>query len=165
MLLAFVILADYQFSNLGKIVGDIYVMAIVLYLIVFAYGFLIIYKKLQANQSKISELEEATEKNKLQLIHVVVDRKTVPISLDEITHIESLSDYIKIHTTSDVFITKEKISSIEKKLPTKFIRIHRSFIINQEAIQSFNREQIEVANQTFTIGRKYKAAVHEVLAG
>ena len=59
-------------------------------------------------------------------IFVKSDRKMVKIDFEEILHIESLSDYIKISTTQKTIVTREAISNIEAKLPKKkFIRIHR----------------------------------------
>jgi len=40
--------------------------------------------------------------------------------------IESLKDYIKIHTTTKTIITQFKITAIEQRLPDMFLRIHRS---------------------------------------
>ena len=156
MILAFIILADYQIENLGKIVSDIYLMAIILYLVVFANGFVNVVRSLKLNQAKISELEEDRKRDRNEYLLVRADRKNVQIRMDEILYVESLSDYIKVHTRSEIYITKEKISAIEKLLPTAFIRIHRSYIINRDHIQSFNRESIEIEGTRLTIGRKYK---------
>ncbi len=164
MILTFIILADYQIANLGKIVSDIYLMAIVLYLVVFANGFVNVARSLRIKQAKISELEEDRKKNQNEYLLIRIDRKNAQIKIDEILFIESFSDYIKIHTLDQVHITKEKISAVEKLLPTLFIRIHRSFIVNRDYIKSFNRETIEIESTKLPIGRKYKKVVSEVLS-
>ncbi len=163
MILAFIILADYQIENLGKIVSDIYLMAIILYLVVFANGFVNVVRSLKINQAKVSELEKDREKDQNEYLIIRVDRKNTQVKINEILFIESLSDYIKVHTSKEVHITKEKISSVEESLPTWFIRIHRSFIVNRDHIRSFNRETIEVADTKLSIGRKYKKEVFSVL--
>ena len=59
------------------------------------------------------------------------DRKMVKINFDEIRYVESLSDYIKIHSADKTITTRETISNIETRLPAKnFLRIHRSYIVN-----------------------------------
>ena len=84
---------------------------------------------------------------------------------DEITYVESLADYVKIvKSDGDTVITKEKISAIADKLPDLFIRIHRSFIINTAAINSFTKESIVIKDQTFPISRTYKKMVEERLS-
>ncbi len=93
-------------------------------------------------------------------IFVRADRKMVKISFSEINHIESFSDYIKIHLNEKVVVTRETISSIEAKLPAAyFLRIHRSFIVSISKIESFTNEFIEVRKKALPISRSYKKDV------
>ncbi|MFK7953639.1 MAG: hypothetical protein AB8B73_12395, partial [Ekhidna sp.] len=111
MILAFVILADYQIQNLGSMAGDIYLLTIILYLVVFGYGFMLIVKSLKQKEQKLSELEEKSKLNQKEVLIVRVNRKATPIEMNDILYIESLSDYIQIHTKTGVHITKQKISA------------------------------------------------------
>jgi two-component system, LytTR family, response regulator LytT len=156
IVMAFVILADYQIQNLGSLAGDIYLLTIILYLIVFGYGLILILKSWKEKDQRLTELEQKNKLNERRILTVRVNRKNAPIELDKITYIESLSDYIQIHTVNESFITKEKISSISEKLPDWFIRIHRSFIVNKHQITSYNKEIVFVAEKELPIGRKYK---------
>lgn len=160
---AFVILADYQIENLGKIASDIYLMAIILYLVVFCNGFLLIFKNLRLREQRIQELEDQEKRNQTTFLTLKIDRKKVQVDVSTITHIESFSDYIKVQTIHATHVTKEKISAIELMLPTNFIRIHRSFIVNRIHIKSFSKESLQLADVSLTIGRKYKANVSKVL--
>lgn len=93
-------------------------------------------------------------------IFVRSDRKMVKIDFNEIDYIESLSDYIKIHLNDKVVITRETISNIEAKLPVaNFMRIHRSFIVSIEKIDSFTTEFVEIKKKAITISRTYKTSV------
>lgn len=112
IVLAFVILADYQITNLGKIAGDIYLMAIILYLIVFGNGLIVVFKSLKLKELKIAELEAEQERNQIEYLMVRVDRKNTRIRIEDIQYIESLSDYIQIHTDQGIHITKEKTRSV-----------------------------------------------------
>lgn len=156
IILAFVILADYQIENLGSLAGDIYLLTIILYLIVFGYGLILILKSLKQKEKRLAELEQQSRLNEKKVLTVRVDRKNAPIDMDAITYIESLSDYIQIHTINETFITKEKISAISEKLPDWFIRIHRSFIVNKQQISSYNKEAVFIDEKELPIGRKYK---------
>jgi DNA-binding LytR/AlgR family response regulator len=81
----------------------------------------------------------------------------VRITYDEIIYIESLADYIKVHSLDGKEISsKEKISALEEKLPDFFIRIHRSFIINRENVSRFNNNEVELNGIVLNIGRTYK---------
>ena len=85
------------------------------------------------------------------------DRKMIKVSLEEILYIESLKDYIKVVTPTKAIITKHSISSLEETLPKdRFVRIHRSFIVSLNKIESFNSEMIEIGKKEFPISRMYK---------
>ncbi len=93
-------------------------------------------------------------------IFVRSDRRTVKINFSEIQYIESLSDYIKIHLINKVVITRETISNIEAKLPaSRFLRVHRSYIVSILKIESFTNEFVEINKKALPISRSYKVAV------
>lgn len=92
------------------------------------------------------------------------DRKMVKIDFNSIIFIESYSDYIKIHLSTKIIVTRETISAIEAKLPKqKFMRIHRSYIISINHIASFTNEYITIADKSLPISRSYKKAVLKAL--
>ena len=123
-------------------------------------------KYLNANSSieSTEPVEIVQEKN--DFIFVRSDRKMVKINFDEILYIESLSDYIKIHTLDKLHVTRETITNIEAKLPSdSFLRIHRSYIISIDKIESFTNEFIEVSKKAIPISRSYKKSVLLKLEG
>jgi two-component system, LytTR family, response regulator len=84
--------------------------------------------------------------------------------LNDILYIEGFSDYIKIITTTKTIITKHLISSLEETLPKEnFIRIHRSFIISINKIDSYNADLINIRNKDLPIGRLFKQNVNRLL--
>lgn len=90
------------------------------------------------------------------------DRKMVKIKFEDIKYIESLSDYLKIHTHTKVIVTREAISSVASKLPSSsFIRIHRSFIVAIASIISYTAEYVEVIDKTLPLSRSYKSSFNE----
>jgi DNA-binding LytR/AlgR family response regulator len=92
-------------------------------------------------------------------IYVKSDKKNVKIFLKEILFIESLKDYIKIHTTDKTIVTQVQISAIEQRLPESFLRIHRSFIIARDKITAYTQHDFEIGKHQIPIGRNYKAIV------
>ncbi|MCB0472181.1 MAG: response regulator transcription factor [Flavobacteriaceae bacterium] len=85
------------------------------------------------------------------------DRKMVKINFADILLIESLSDYLKIHTKEKIIVTRETISKIEKELPkNEFIRIHRSFIVSIPHITSYTNEYVEINGTPLGISRTYR---------
>ncbi|MDX1828056.1 MAG: response regulator transcription factor [Lutibacter sp.] len=92
------------------------------------------------------------------------ERKMVKINFDEIVLIESLSDYLKIHTTKKIIVTRETISNIESKLPNKtFVRVHRSFIVAIPFINSYTSEYVEMKGKTISISRTYRDSFFKLM--
>ena len=92
------------------------------------------------------------------------DRKNLKVSLNDILYIESLKDYIKVVTPAKTIVTKQSISSIEETLPkNQFIRIHRSFIVSINKIETFTNEIIEIGKKELPISRMYKMEVNKAL--
>jgi len=81
------------------------------------------------------------------------------IYLDDILFIESEKDAIKIKTKENEIVTLSSIKKILEKLPNKFIRVHRSFIININHIKSFENKNIKIDDYTIPISRAYKKEV------
>ena len=91
--------------------------------------------------------------------------KNHKVTIEEILYVESLKDYIKIHTQDgENIVSKFKISDIEVKLSNnQFIRIHRSYIINTEKITAFTTSEIEVNGIEIPIGASYKETAEQFL--
>jgi len=104
------------------------------------------------------------EQSKTDFIFVRSERKMVKINFDEILYIESLSDYIKIFTKGKTVITRETISNMEAKLPNSwFLRIHRSFLVGIDKIDTYTNEFVEVNKEELPISRTYKESVLQKL--
>jgi DNA-binding LytR/AlgR family response regulator len=97
-------------------------------------------------------------------INLRADRKNLKIPLNDILYIESLKDYIKVVTKTKNIVTKQSISSLEEALPkNNFVRIHRSFIVAINKIESFTNDAIEINRQELPISRMYRHEVEKVL--
>ncbi len=83
------------------------------------------------------------------------------VIINDILFIESLKDYIKIHTVDNKrIVSKYRISEIEQELKNKnFLRVHRSYIINIDKISAFTVNDIEVNSTEIPIGASYKEKV------
>ncbi|RNC65298.1 LytTR family DNA-binding domain-containing protein [Proteiniphilum sp. X52] len=105
-----------------------------------------------------------TRKNvpETDVIFVKSDQQIIPIPLKDILYIEGLRDYIKIYTVnrSRPHVILESMKNMEKMLPAHlFIRVHRSFIVQKNKIESLNRNRLMVPNREIPIGRTYKQRV------
>ena len=120
-------------------------------------------KVLQTNldaPDSIYHANESVPETTPAYLYFRVDRKMVKVFLNEILYVEGFSDYVKIITTTKTLITKQLISTLEETLPKEiFIRIHRSFIISINKINSYNADIIMVGNAELPIGRLFKQNV------
>ncbi|HRI20141.1 MAG TPA: LytTR family DNA-binding domain-containing protein [Panacibacter sp.] len=97
-------------------------------------------------------------------LYLRADRKNVKVNFDDILFIESLKDYIKVVTREKNIITKQAISTIEETLPANiFLRIHRSFIVAINKIESFTHELVQINKYEIPISRSYRHEVEKVL--
>jgi DNA-binding LytR/AlgR family response regulator len=94
-----------------------------------------------------------------------VDKEMVKLDLADILWIESLKDYVRIHTNDAQLVSYLRISYLEEKLPPdRFVRIHKSFIVALEHIQAIGATYVRINNEELPIGRMYKARLDDVLA-
>lgn len=92
--------------------------------------------------------------------------KILKILHKEILYIESLKDYVKIHTTHGSYVTLITMKAIEELLPKNdFIRIHRSFIVSIARIISIRPAEVELEKITLPVGARFKKVVREIRVG
>ena len=91
-----------------------------------------------------------------------VNKKRVKIYSDEILYVESLKDYVKIFTKEKFVVTKYQLGELEKFLNnSNFLRIHRSFLVAKDKIESFSTEEVEVAGKKIPIGRSFLESIRK----
>lgn len=90
-------------------------------------------------------------------IFIKIDKKKLKkIYLDELLVIESLKDYLKITTNTDRHIIHQTLTSFTEQLPSdNFIRIHRSYTIAIDKVDTIEGNSVEIAGIRYTIGRTY----------
>ncbi len=97
-------------------------------------------------------------------IYVRADRKMIKVLLNDILYIEALSDYVKIITKAKTIVTKQLISALEETLPKEsFLRIHRSFIIAVNKIDSYTTDTIQIGSKELPVSRLFRQNVNKLL--
>ncbi len=95
-----------------------------------------------------------------------VDKKMVKVFFKDILYIESLKDYVKIKTIYEDFITHKNLISITKILPmNKFIRIHKSYIISVNQVESVVGNTVQITGKSIPIGRNYQKEAKIAILG
>lgn len=99
-----------------------------------------------------------------QTLYLKSGYRNVRVSTDAILYMESLKDYMKIHTATETVVTKYKISEMEAALKAgPFLRIHRSYIVNLKHLTAYTASQVEVGGIELPIGESYKELVVKVI--
>ncbi len=97
-------------------------------------------------------------------IFLKVDRRLVRVDLASIIYIEGLGDYLKVHTVGQTYVTYMALGKLEALLPaSKFIRIHRSSIINKSRIQFIEGNFVRINDVDLSIGLTYRESLLENL--
>ncbi|NML40678.1 response regulator transcription factor [Chitinophaga sp. G-6-1-13] len=118
--------------------------------------FLTAVNKVRAEQKKNSGEER-------DFIFVSVQKRRVRIPFSEILYVESQREYIRIVTTKQEYISKMGTNEIEELLPVRtFKRVHRSFIVSVNKIESYTAEEIFLHGVSIPIGRGYKDVIDEL---
>lgn len=89
-----------------------------------------------------------------------INRTRHKVMLADIIFIESLKDYVRIHTITERLVVKGNIGSFMKQLPVQqFIRIHRSYAIALTYVKSYNQSEVDMEIRKLPIGTSYRGRV------
>jgi two-component system, LytTR family, response regulator len=123
--------------------------------------FLIAVNKVKIAQTEKQKTIEAAEIR--DFIFLNTERKKVKILFAEIVYIESQREYIRIVTTKKEYFSKMSTHEMESLLPANlFKRVHRSFIISINKIESYTAEMVEVNGVPIPIGRGYRDVIESL---
>lgn len=164
LVFSYVYLVNFNYESLSPNATEIYLLAATLYLLVFVGSFVLMMHQIMENRHLIQQLLDEKQKMKKSFLEIMSNRKMTKIPYDDIVYIESLSDYIRVITTTNEIISREKISRLCERLPGIFLRIHRSFVINTERIKERSFDEVLVDDVRLTIGKSYRKTVKEFMS-
>lgn len=101
-----------------------------------------------------------------EFLFVYSEYNLIKISINDITHIEGLKDYIKIHLASSLkpIITRLSIKAMEENLSAKkFIRTHKSFVVAIDKIKSIRNSRIKLEKSEIPLSDHYKDAFFKIV--
>ncbi|GEJ46616.1 MULTISPECIES: LytTR family DNA-binding domain-containing protein [unclassified Chryseobacterium] len=81
------------------------------------------------------------------------------IGFHEILYVESIKDYVNIRTENNEFIVLDTLKSMENQLPERFVRIHKSFIVNLDKVKSIGAKKVILPDYEIPIGESYRAGL------
>jgi len=96
-------------------------------------------------------------------LFVNMNKKKVKVLFSDILYVESQMDYVKIVTAKRYFLASMTTTEIEKILPPNlFKRVHRSYIVSVNKIDSYTAEMVEINGVQIPIGRSYRGVIEEL---
>jgi DNA-binding LytR/AlgR family response regulator len=99
-------------------------------------------------------------------IFVKTEYRIQKINLKDILYIEGMKDYIRIVTLSDKVMTLQSLKKMVDLLPEKqFIRVHKSYIIAIDKIESIERNRIIIGGERIPIGESFRQYFFRMLGG
>jgi DNA-binding LytR/AlgR family response regulator len=113
------------------------------------------------NKIVVTEIETNQE-----FLFLKSEYKIRRINYNEILYIEGLKDYVKVYLKNDPkpILSLTSLKLLESKLPeSKFMRVHRSFIVNLERIDTIERSRIIFGKEYIPVSDQYKEKFQEFL--
>jgi DNA-binding LytR/AlgR family response regulator len=99
-------------------------------------------------------------------IFVKTEHKIQKVYLNDILFIEGLKDYISIFTPGERIITLQNMKKMEDALPGKhFIRVHKSYIVSINKIDSIERSRIFIGDKIIPVGDTYREEFFKIVDG
>jgi two-component system, LytTR family, response regulator len=106
-----------------------------------------------------------TQQTDNSFIFIKTDSKIVKVDLPDILFIEGLKDYISIVTRQDKLITLQNLKIMEEGLPAEqFLRVHKSYIIAINKIETIEKNRIFIGEHVIPIGETYRESFFKAIA-
>ncbi len=98
-------------------------------------------------------------------IFVKTDYKLVRVNTADIVYVEGMQNYVVISTHTEKITSLQTMKKTEEQLPSpQFLRVHKSFIVALNKINSIERNRIYIADQVIALGDVYKDAFYKAIS-
>lgn len=95
---------------------------------------------------------------------VKADYKIVKVNVDDIQFIQGMREYVRIHTPTEKIVTLQSLAKFEEILPSeRFVRIHRSYIVNIDKIHFIQGNIISIGDTQITISKRRRDEFLEMI--
>jgi two-component system, LytTR family, response regulator LytT len=110
--------------------------------------------------------QKAESPNEPNFIVVKVDGRLQKVLLKDLLYVEGLKEYVKLVCNGKQYVTFERLKNIEELLPAAdFVRVHKSFIVAKQAVQSLEGNQLDLGRVKIPISREKKEGVLSAIFG
>lgn len=124
------------------------------------------YAELLNKPAPVAAAEPAQETHN-EYLFLKVAHQLQRIALNDILYIQGLKDYVKVYlkSSSKPVLSLSSLKALEEKLPaSRFMRIHRSFIISLDQINAVSRNTVQIDDKNIPVSEQYKEAFNQFLS-
>ncbi|MCC6286344.1 MAG: LytTR family transcriptional regulator [Chitinophagaceae bacterium] len=107
----------------------------------------------------ISSPKQTLAQTKHDFVFVKSEYKIIKIKLDDIMFCEGMKDYTQIYVNGRMqpVLTLQNLKNFSSRLPeSDFVRVHRSFVISLQHIETISRNEISIGKKIVPIGNSYR---------
>ncbi len=118
-------------------------------------------KLIELEQKAVAQIEANSE-----FLFLKSDYKIRRINFNDILYIEGMKDYVKVYLQNETkpILSLSTLKAVEAKLPeNKFMRVHKSFIVNLERINTIDRSRIVFGETYIPVSEQYNDKFREFL--
>ena len=113
---------------------------------------------------ELHQLRNEVPEDHGEAIIIKSNLKKLKIYTTKIKWVEAFGDYIKVITDEDSHLVLSTMKAFEKELPEgKFVRVHKSYIVNLERVEKFNSKFAEIGKTKIPISRNKKEVISEAI--
>ena len=121
-------------------------------------------EKIQKIEIKFQKLFNNSDEKIKPYLYIKSNLKKRKVYTKDIKWVEALGDYVKVVTSNSNIIVLSSLRSFEKKLPIdKFLRIHKSYIINLDRVDNLSNKTVEIESNLIPVSRNKKAELEKML--
>lgn len=121
-------------------------------------------EKIQRIEMKFQKLFNNSDEKGKPYLYIKSNLKKRKVYTKNIKWVEALGDYVKVVTSNSNIIVLSSLRNFEKKLPVnKFLRIHKSYIINLDRIDNLSNKTVEIESNLIPVSRNKKAELEKIL--
>ena len=121
-------------------------------------------EKIQRIEMKFQKLFNNSDEKGKPYLYIKSNLKKRKVYTKNIKWVEALGDYVKVVTSNSNIIVLSSLRNFEKKLPVnKFLRIHKSYIINLDRIDNISNKTVEIESNLIPVSRNKKAELEKIL--
>lgn len=108
--------------------------------------------------------DSAANTSGVDFIFVKTENRLEKIMFTDIIYIEGMRDYRRIHTVNKKIMTLQNFKELELVIPSNIVcRVHKSYMVALNKIESIERSRIKIANQIIPISETYKELFFQII--